>query len=187
MNINNKYNSFDEAALTASLKEGNITAFETIYNEYWPRLYAYVYNRLKNKEVAEEIIQEVFYALWMKHATIDFTHSLSAYLFTAVKYQVFNYIKSDQVRKTYASQFSQQPEKLTDNSNEENIAAADLRDNMEKEISRLPEKCQQVFRMSRLEHLSVRDIASTLNISHKTVENHLTKALRQLRMVFGHY
>jgi len=187
LNINNKYNSFDEAALTASLKEGDINAFETIYNEYWPRLYGYVFNRLKNKEIAEEIIQEVFYSLWMKHATIDFTSSLSSYLFTAVKYQIFNYIKSDQVRKTYASHFSLQTAKLTDNSNEENIAASDLRDAVEKEISRLPEKCQQVFRMSRMQHLSVRDIASTLNISHKTVENHLTKALRQLRMVFGHY
>lgn len=58
---------------------------------------------------------------------------------------------------------------------------------MEKEVSRLPEKCQQVFRMSRQEHLSITDIASTLNISHKTVENHLTKALRQLRMVLGHH
>jgi RNA polymerase sigma-70 factor (ECF subfamily) len=187
LNIKNKYNSFDEAALIASLQQGNISAFEAIYNEYWPRLYGYVFNRLKNKEVSEEIIQEVFFSLWSKHATIDFTHSLSAYLFTAVKYQIFNYIKSDQVRKAYASSFSLHREKLADNSNEENIAATDLKDAVEKEISRLPEKCQQVFRMSRLEHLSVRDIASTLNISHKTVENHLTKALRQLRIAFNHY
>jgi RNA polymerase sigma-70 factor, Bacteroides expansion family 1 len=164
-----------------------MNAFEAIYNEYWPRLYGYVFNRLKNKEIAEEIIQEVFYSLWMKHTTIELTGALSSYLFAAVKYQIFNYIKSDQVRRTYASYFSLQTGKMSDNSNEEHIAASDLRDAVEKEISRLPEKCQQVFRMSRMEHLSVRDIATTLNISHKTVENHLTKALRQLRMVFGQY
>jgi len=184
LNIINKYNSFDDAAMTALLKEGDKTAYEAIYNEYWPKLFSYIYNRLKSKEAAEEIIQEVFFSLWMKRATLDLTHSLSAYLFTAVKYQIFNYLRSDQVRRKYASQAAVQQ---ADNSNEENIAANDLKNTMEKEISRLPEKCQQVFRMSRQEHLSISDIASTLNISHKTVENHLTKALRQLRMVLGHY
>lgn len=74
-----------------------------------------------------------------------------------------------------------------DNSNEEHIELSDLTDAVEKEVARLPEKCQQVFRMSRHEHRSVRDIAEALNISHKTVENHLTKALRQLRMAFSEY
>ncbi len=186
MDIIKKYDLFDEAAITALLKAGDMAAYEAIYNEFWPRLYGYVYNRLKNKEVAEEIIQEVFFSLWMKRATLELTHSLSAYLHTAVKYQLFNYLKADHVRRNYVSQVVDKGA-LTDNSNEENIAASDLKNTMEKEISRLPEKCQQVFRMSRQEHLSVQDIATSLNISHKTVENHLTKALRQLRMVLGHY
>jgi len=74
-----------------------------------------------------------------------------------------------------------------DNSNQENIELYDLKYAVEKEVARLPDKCQQVFRMSRHEHRSVRDIAETLNISHKTVENHLTKALRQLRVAFSEY
>ncbi|KAA2243200.1 RNA polymerase sigma-70 factor [Chitinophaga agrisoli] len=187
MDIINKYNLFDEAANTALLKEGDMAAYEAIYNEFWPKLYGYVYNRLKNKEVAEEIVQEVFFSLWMKRATLELTHSLSAYLHTAVKYQLFNYLKADHVRRNYVSRAAVDKGALTDNSNEEHIAAADLKNTMEKEISRLPEKCQQVFRMSRQEHLSVHDIATSLNISRKTVENHLTKALRQLRMVLGHY
>lgn len=187
MNIIKKYNQSDESHILALLKEGDMGAYEAIYNEYWPRLYGYVYNRLKSKEVAEEIIQEVFFSLWKKHEELQLTHTLSAYLFTAVKYQLLNYLKSDRIRKTYIHQFAQLPEQRSDNSNEENMAATDLKNTMEKEVSRLPEKCQQVFRMSRHEHLSITDIASTLNISHKTVENHLTKALRQLRMVLGHH
>jgi RNA polymerase sigma-70 factor (ECF subfamily) len=163
--------------------KGNREAYESIYNDYWPRLYSFVYNRLKTKEAAEEIIQEVFYALWTKRADLTITHSLTAYLFTAVKYQVFNYIKADKVRKTYASHIEQ----MVDNSNEEHIELADLAKAVEKEVARLPEKCQQVFRMSRNEHRSVREIATTLNISHKTVENHLTKALRQLRVAVSEY
>lgn len=145
-----------------------------------------MYSRLKIKEVTEEIIQEVFYALWTKRADLTITHSLSAYLFTAVKYQVFNYIKADKVRKTYASHFYRYEEKM-DNSNQEHIELADLANTVEKEVARLPMKCQQVFRMSRHEHRSVRDIATALNISHKTVENHLTKALRQLRVAVSEY
>lgn len=185
MNIIKKYNQSDESAILALLKEGDMGAYEAIYNEYWPRLYGYVYNRLKSKEVAEEIIQEVFFSLWKKHTELQLTHSLAAYLFTAVKYQLLNYLKSDRIRRIYISNLA--PEQQSDNSNEEHIAATDLKNTMEKEVSRLPEKCQQVFRMSRHEHLSITDIANTLNISHKTVENHLTKALRQLRMVLGHH
>ncbi|MFY0255236.1 RNA polymerase sigma factor [Chitinophaga sp. 30R24] len=177
----------DDARLFALLKEGDMSAYEVIYHTYWPRLYGYVYNRCQSKEIAEEIIQEVFFSLWAKRATLQLTHSLSAYLFAAVKYQLFNYIKSDRIRKAYISHIAHHPEEQADNSNEENIAATDLKNAMEKEMARLPEKCRQVFRMSRHEHLSVTDIAKILNISHKTVENHLTKALRQLRMVLHHY
>lgn len=160
-------------------------AFKHIYDSYWPKLYGYVYNRLKNKEVAEEIIQEVFFALWKKHKELEITHSLSSYLFTAVKYQLLNYIKSANRQQTY-TRYILRSDSMTDNSNEEQITANDLQKNMDKAVALLPEKCRQVFRMSRHEHLSIRDIADTLHISHKTVENHLTKALRQLRTVLGH-
>jgi RNA polymerase sigma-70 factor (family 1) len=144
-----------------------------------------VYSRLKTKEAAEEIIQEVFFALWTRREELNITGSLTAYLFTAVKYQIFNYIKASKVRRTYATHFYRY--EMMDNSNEENIELSDLTNAVEKEVARLPEKCQQVFRMSRNEHKSIRDIAEALNISHKTVENHLTKALRQLRVAFSEY
>lgn len=186
VNIIKKINTYSDAELIALLIKGNRDAYECIYNNYWPRLYAFVYNRLKIKEATEEIIQEVFFSLWTKRAELVITHSLSAYLFTAVKYQVFNYIKADKVRRTYASHFYRYEQKM-DNSNQENIEVTDLKNAVEKEVARLPEKCQQVFRMSRHEHRSVRDIAETLNISPKTVENHLTKALRQLRVAFSEH
>ncbi|WP_343668678.1 RNA polymerase sigma-70 factor [Chitinophaga sp.] len=156
-----------------------------MYNEYWPRLFAYVYNRLKSKEITEEIIQEVFFSLWNRRGELSLTHSLNAYLFTAVKYQLFNYMKADKVRRAYASSYAQFVD--ADHSNEQYMAYADLVNAVEKEVSRLPEKCQQVYRMSRNEHRSIQDIATALNISHKTVENHLTRALKHLRIAFREY
>lgn len=186
MDIKNKYHSLDESIILASLREGDMEAFKHIYDSYWPKLYGYVYNRLKRKEAAEEIIQEVFFALWKKHKELEVSHSLSAYLFSAVKYQLLNYIKASHIRQNYNQHFLKS-ERTADNSNEEQMNANDLKKTMDKAVAMLPEKCQQVFRMSRHEQLSIRDIADALHISHKTVENHLTKALRQLRAVLGHY
>lgn len=180
-------NAYNEADLIALLQSGDMEAYACIYNEYWPKLYAYVYNRLKVKEVTEEIVQEVFFSLWTRREVLQLTTSLAAWLFTAVKYQIFNYIRSDKVRRTYASSFSRFDSALEDNSNQEHMDCADLASAVEKEVSRLPEKCQQVYRMSRDQHQSVQDIAAALNISHKTVENHLTKALKHLRLAFREY
>ncbi|WP_158563358.1 RNA polymerase sigma-70 factor [Chitinophaga silvatica] len=186
MNIVNKYNLLGEAQIVGLLKSGDIQAFEAIYLQYWPKLYGYVYNRTSSKDVAEEIVQEVFYALWQKHEKLELTHTLSAYLFAAIRYQLLNYIRNSKARKTYATDFYEYREQLADNSIEDGIEVYDLKQAVEKEISRLPLKCQQIFRMSRQDHLSIQDIANVLNISHKTVENQLTKALRQLRAALRH-
>ena len=162
-----------------------MAAYEAIYNEYWPRLFAYVFNRLKSRETTEEIIQEVFFSLWNRRTELQVTHSLSAYLFTAVKYQIFNYMKADKVRRAYADSYAQFIGQ--DHSNEQYMEYTDLVRALEQEVSRLPEKCQQVYRMSRNEHRSIQDIAAILNISHKTVENHLTRALKHLRVAFREY
>lgn len=176
---------YGEESLLLYLKEGKIEAFEHIYQVYWSSLYSYAYNILRNKVVCEEIIQETFFSLWTKREQLTITNSLKAYLFTAVKFQTLNYIRSEKVRKNYADSYTAFGKMVYDNSNEEHIDLTDLKTRIEKEVSKLPEKCQQIFRLSRNEHHSVKKIADLLNISHKTVENQLTKALKHLRSSFG--
>lgn len=144
-------------------------------------LYRYAYNIIRDKNSCEEIIQETFFSLWNKRQELQITHSLQAYLFTAVKYQVLNYIRSQNVRTSYANSYSVFENQLVDNSNEENILFEDLKQRVENEVSKLPEKCQRIFRMSRDEHQSIKSISDLLSLSHKTVENHLSKALKHLR------
>jgi RNA polymerase sigma-70 factor (family 1) len=155
--------------------------------EYWSDLYCYVYNILRNKLVCEEIIQETFFSLWNKRQELQITHSIRAYLFTAVKFQAINYIRSEKVKRDYAASYADFKKQSYDNSNEEYIQLSDLKGLIEEEVSRLPEKCQQIFRLSRNDHQSIKNIADLLNISHKTVENQLTKALRQLRSSLGQF
>lgn len=167
------------------LNKGNVDAFEQIYESYWAELYSYAYNILRDKAVCEEIVQEIFFSLWTKRRELQITHSIRAYLFTAVKFQTLNYIKSEKVKRNYAASYGAFKKILFDNSNEENIHLADLKSLVENEVAKLPEKCQQIFRLSRNEHQSVKNIADLLNISHKTVENQLSKALKQLRSSLG--
>jgi RNA polymerase sigma-70 factor (family 1) len=140
---------------------------------------------LRDKDVCEEIIQETFFSLWNKRENLQITHTLKAYLFTAVKFQTINYMRSEKVKRDYASSYASFTNTTFDNSNEEHIHLSDLSNLIENEVSKLPEKCQQIFRLSRNDHQSIKNIADLMNISHKTVENQLTKALRQLRSSLG--
>lgn len=154
---------------------------------YWSSLYYYAYNIIRNKDVCEEIIQETFFYLWKKRQELDIKQSLRAYLFTAVKFQTLNHIRAEKVRSNYAESYIAFENSLADNSNEENISVFDLKSRLEVEVSKLPDKCQQIFRMSRDQHQSVKAISDVLNISHKTVENQLTKALKHLRSSLGDF
>jgi RNA polymerase sigma-70 factor (family 1) len=176
---------YAEESLLIDLNKGSIDAFEHIYQLYWSSLYNYAYNIIRNKVVCEEIIQETFFSLWTKREQLSITHSLQSYLYTAVKFQTLNYIRSEKVRKNYADSFTAFGKVDYDNSNEEHTDLSDLKTRIEREVAKLPEKCQQIFRLSRNEHQSVKKIADLLNISHKTVENQLTKALKHLRSSFG--
>ncbi len=173
--------------LFLDLKNGDSAAFKSIYDLFWADLYKYAYNIIRNREVCEEIVQETFLCLWNKKHELQITTSLRAYLFTAVKFQTLSQIRALKVRSSYAESFSSFATTSTDNSNEENISFSDLKKHLEIEIAKLPEKCQLIFRMSRNEHQSIQNISDVLNLSHKTVENQLSKALKHLRSSLGEF
>ncbi|WP_242921210.1 RNA polymerase sigma factor [Pontibacter liquoris] len=163
------------------LQAGDNTAFELIYNKYWSKLYLAAYNVLRDRQGAEDVVQEVLVSLWFKRegAAID---SLQAYLYTAVRYQVFKAVRSGKARQ-------QLPEAagsiVVANEAEAALCEHDLYSLLEQGITRLPDKCRQVFLLSRREHLSTTEIAQQLGITSKTAENHLTIALRRLRTTLG--
>ncbi len=182
-----KYILYSNEELLTSLKQGDISAFKQIYERYWLAFYKYAYNIVREKEISEEIVQEVFFSLWEKRNTLQITHAVEAYLFKAVRFQTLNFIRSKKIRTNYATSYALFENTTVDNSNEENMQIYDLKKHVEIEVSKLPDKCQQVFRMSRNEHLAIKTISDVLNISHKTVENHLTKALKHLRSSLGDF
>jgi len=169
--------------LIALIRENDLTAFERIYNKYWSKLYLSAYNILRDRQVSEDVTQEVLVNLWLKRASLQL-NSLNAYLYTSVRYQVFNVIRSGKVR---ADLFNHLEELFSNNGGEDLLSEKDINRLLDQGVAELPEKCRQIFIMSRKEHLSTKQIAERLGIAPKTVENQLTVALNRLRKTLGDF
>jgi RNA polymerase sigma-70 factor (family 1) len=175
------FDKFSDEKLSILLFEGDAGAFEEIFNRYWLKLYGAALKRVKSREAAEEIIQDLFTLLWAKRESIQIHKSLAAYLFTSVRYMVFNHIQKEIVRENYKDSF-QAAHIFCDNSTEETVILNELIRNIEKEVKYLPPQCRSVFELSRKENKTNREIAEVLGISEKTVEGHLTKAIKHLKV-----
>lgn len=171
----------DHVYLLSSLKKGDEKAFDQIYNGIANRLYFYIQSKIRSKEISEEILQEVFIALWDNRDSIEVDTSLDAYLYGIARNKIFTFMRSEHVRKKYAIEFSLFAQRHRDNSVEEAMDVRDLQNVVQERISELPPKCQTAFRMSRFENEPIYRIAERMNISTGTVENYITQALRHLR------
>ena len=157
--------------------------FEAIYERYWSKLYLSAYSLLRDKQACEDIVQEVMVEFWMKRKSHDI-RSIPAYLHMAVRYQVYKALKAGGATISLPEDFELAAERIE---TEDRLTGMDLQLMFDKQISQLPEKCREVFVLSRVQYLSIKEISSRMQISTKTVENHLTNALRRLRAQLGEY
>lgn len=173
------YGSYNDQELILLLKEDNQEAMTEIYDRYWLKLLSVAKNRLSVQEEAEECVQDVFLSLWKRRNSIVLKHALSTYLWIAIKYQVINRLDKRYARRNI------QTIQLTDNNSipspEVYLLEKELMERIEMSISQLPEKCRIVYRMSREDGKSNKEISAEMNISEKTVEGHITKALKDIR------
>lgn len=176
-----KLNNFTDDQLFSFLKEDDEQAFDEMYNRYWHNLYAQAYKRLGNREATEELLQDLFTKIWINRHKIIITVSVGAYLSASVKYLVLNQIQKEAVRKKFASSQIKLGATST-NLTEETILFQELQYLVAQEIGKLPPKCKSVFELSRYEQYSNKDIAKELNISEKTVENQIGKAIKLLKI-----
>jgi RNA polymerase sigma-70 factor (family 1) len=169
----------DDQTLIAFLFEGKKWAFEEIYNRYGKKLLFIAYNQIGAWEEAEELVQEVFLSVWKRRGQIEI-RNLNLYLSLAVKNKVYDYIKSQINYRKYQEYLIFQ--EISETRDTENIVNfKELTSAMEKVLSQLPEKSAEVFRQSRFEDKTVKEIAEQLNLSPKAVEYHITKSLKFLQ------
>lgn len=166
------------------LRSGDKSALTELYNKFWQLLYVSSYNVIKDKELCEDIIQDVFMDIWNNRENLDIKISLKGYLYACARYKVFNQIKKKK-DKIHVEFFDDLDKRFQHSTPETQMMHEELVQQMSFIIGTLPEKCQLVFKLSRDEQLSHKEIAVRLDISTKTVENHITKALQVIRLSLG--
>ena len=172
------YKDLSDEVLLKLLAASDELAYKTIYERYWRVLFLKAYAKIYSRESAEEMIQEIFASLWQNRKERVIQH-LESYLVTAVKYNVIGYIRA-RVRRQ--EKFKLLAGSEADNSTHETIALYELARNMHDAIASLPDKTRQVFTLSRIEKIQVREIAQRLDLSEKAVEYHITRALKLMRI-----
>lgn len=174
------YDSYADSILIEGLGKGDEKAFRAIYLRYWKKLFLVACRKASSREVAEELVQNLFVSLWEKREQVSIEH-LERYLFTSIKYLVLNHLKSKIAEDRYLTH-SREYFSGVDGGTEFSVALLDLSEALAKGVARLPEKTQTIFRLNRLEHNTVKEISRDLNLPPRTVEYHLTQALKSLRL-----
>ena len=167
-----------ESLLIYNLSKGNLLAFNTLYKEYSGRLYRFALGYLKSEDEAEELVQEVFTIIWEKRTALKKELSFKSFLFTIS----FNIIRKHFRTKVYLSEYLKTGiNDDLDMHTSQKIAFNSLYQFITELVNQLPGRRKEIFIKSRFEGYSIKEIAEELNISHKTVENQITDALKFIR------
>ncbi|MBN1118061.1 MAG: RNA polymerase sigma-70 factor [Bacteroidales bacterium] len=175
-----------EKDLIIRLKRGDETAFELLFHFYYPGLVLYASQFIANTEDAEEIVQDFFVRFWERHTTIIPSDSLKNYFFSSVKNGSLDFLKHQKIEKRYISAMIE----LSKNHlayDPDLFVHSELQEKLKRGIDLLPDKCREVFIMSRIRGLKNEEIATELNISKRTVETQISKALKVLRVELKDY
>ena len=177
--------SHTDQALVQLLQQNDDDAFTAIYLRYWDKLTVVAMHRLGNLEEAREVVQEVFCNLWRRREQLEIDHSLNTYLAAAVKYEVFKRFSVKSRRRRLQLDALDQWQEANDDTLQQ-LQARELHTELFTLVKALPEKCRIVFQLSRDKGYTHKQIASELGIAEKTVEAHLSAALRKLRLGLSH-
>ncbi|RQO74964.1 RNA polymerase subunit sigma-70 [Pedobacter sp. KBW06] len=184
MEVKPEYIQLSDLELSNLLSEGDEIAYTEIYNRYHGLLYIHVFNKLRHREDSRDIVHDLFISLWNNREKLVLKTTLSSYLYTAVRYKVFDLISHREVASRYVesvSRFSEQEGGITDHAIREKQFLAII----EQEIAALPKKMREIFEMSRNGNLSHKEIAAELALSEKTVKKQINNSLKILRKKLG--
>lgn len=169
------------------LANGDQQSFEFIFKKYFPRLKKYCLGMVKDFDVADDLVQDAFIKLWEKRTQVRPVESIQGLLYTIVRNNSLNYLQKNKLREQYleAFRFDSPTQELFIRSfmEEEELEEErlKLKNELERLLAVLPEKCREAFELSRFEGLTNKEVAGVMGVTVKTVEKHLSKAIKLLR------
>jgi RNA polymerase sigma-70 factor (ECF subfamily) len=165
--------------IVEKVRTGDKEAFERLFHHFQPGLYRFLWRMVRSEDIADDLLQNIFLKLWKNRETWRPGASISGYLYRAAKNSALNHLRD---KKLGAQRFVRYEEHDADSDESHTtVEQKELSEAIQKCIDALPQGCRTVFILSRYEAMTYREIAGTLEISAKTVDNHMGRALRLLR------
>ncbi|WP_345232486.1 RNA polymerase sigma-70 factor [Olivibacter ginsenosidimutans] len=181
-----KYGSFTDEQLLEHVQQNSEEAFTELYHRFWKKLFVVAANKLQDKAVAEELAQDLLADVWQRRHSIRITTTLQAYMAVSMKYKIIDYLAHLNHRQKYQA-YIQSTGTSLDHGTEKWLNFEELRVRLEQYVNDLPEKCRLVYQLSKEQGYKNQQIAQEKGISEKTVEAHLTRALKVLRRKLSHF
>lgn len=179
--INGLGQQASDQGLLYRLGDGDQEAFSLIYRRYWEELYVTAARTLRSRDGAADVVQDVFVSLWNRRCDLNITGSLVAYLHTSVRYECIHYIEKNITRRDYLSRLAETVDEHLAETITENLQLKELQHTLHEVVSQMPARMQEVYKLSRHEYLSHKEIARALNISPETVKKHIQHALEHIK------
>lgn len=173
-----------DSILIARIRAGDERAFEELFRRYYQKLCRYAMRLDRTTGAAEEVVQEVFFRIWVRRAELQEVQSFSSYLYAAVRNQMFNRLgrieTAERWRRTKEAEAQLEPPAGAPSAEAE-VEAAELAEAIDRAIAQLPPRCRQTFLLHRREHRTCAEIAQIMQVAPKTVETQIGTALKLLR------
>ncbi len=176
-----------EAALLARLRSGDERALEAVFRMHYPAMCAVVRRIVFAPDVAEELVQDVFFKLWSKREQLAEIDALKTYLYRAARNTALNHLRRQKLEHAFEEQELAKGEPITQDNQADSAATSEVERAVRVAIGRLPERCREIFLMSRDGGLTYGQIATELGISIKTVETQMGRALKSLRISLAEF
>lgn len=170
-----------DAQLIQQIAGGDRQAFTELYRRYWEDLFITAAKSLRGQKEAEDVVQDVFLSMWNRRNELNIQGSLAAYLHTSVRYKCIHYIEKNITRRDYLVQFAEAIVHSSAANTEVNMDLKEMQKTIERSVAAMPPKMQEVYKLSRQQQLSHKEIAENMSISVETVKKHIHHALHLLR------
>ena len=168
-----------DAEQVRRIRNGNKRAFEQLFRHYGQALVHFAHNYVHDLSIAENLVQDVFVTVWEKRATLNPDRSIKSYLYTATKNRALKHLRHEKVKRKSREKIDLYS--VTPSTPEDLLSHDETAASIGRAIETLPEKCRLIFKMNRFDHLTYAEIAEILELSIKTVETQMGRALHALR------